>query len=49
MRYCVLRKSDEVLDQNSDTTTLLNFKGEISELLFLPLKIIDWEISKPSP
>lgn len=48
MRYCVLCKSDEVLDQNSDNT-LLNFKGEISELLFLPLKIIDWEISKPSP
>ena len=35
MRYCVLRKSDEVLDQNSDTTTLLNFKGEISELLLI--------------
>lgn len=34
MGYYVLYKSNEVIGQKSDNTRLLNFKNEISELLF---------------
>lgn len=44
MGYSVLCKSNEVLDQKSDTT-LLTFMGKISKPLFFSLKTINWEIS----
>lgn len=44
MGYCVLCKSNEVVHQKSDNTSLLNFKNEISELLFFEdYKLGDWQ------
>lgn len=49
MRCCVLCKRNEAFNQKSDNTTLLSFKGEISELLFFSWKILGREVAKQRP